>query len=284
MKVMEHILATIIRTQVDIDAMQFGFMPGRGTTDAIFILRQVHEKYLGKHKDLYFAFVDLEKAFDRVPRKVLWWAMRRVGVDEWLIRTIQAMYTNAKSSVRINGQFSSCFDVQVGVHQGSVLSPLLFIIVMEALSRHFQTGCPWELLYADDLVIIAETLSELLEKFQTWKANLECKGLRVNVGKTKILVSAPNATKPVDSSKFPCGVCNKGTGNNSIKCNFCGFWVHKRCTNIKGPLKSDPNFKCKKCRDEVSNATVPDIEPVIINDEEIEKVSSFCYLGDFIGQ
>ena len=123
-----------------------------------------------------------------------------------------------------------------------------------------------------------------MEKFRTWKANLECKGLRVNVGKTKILVSAPNATKPVDSSKFPCGVCNKGVGNNSIKCNFCGFWVQKCCTNIKGPLKPDPNFKCKKCRGEVSNATVPDMEPVIINGEEIQKVSSFCYLGDFIGQ
>ena len=52
--------------------MQFGFMPGRRISYAIFILRQVHEKYLGKHKDLYFAFVDLEKAFDRVPRTVLW--------------------------------------------------------------------------------------------------------------------------------------------------------------------------------------------------------------------
>ena len=104
---LEHILATIIRTQVDIDAMQFGFMPGTGTTDAIFILRQVHEKYLGKHKDLYFAFVDLEKAVDRVPRKILRWALRKVGVDEWLIRTIQAMNTITKSSVQINGQFSS---------------------------------------------------------------------------------------------------------------------------------------------------------------------------------
>ena len=111
--ILEHILATIIRTHVDIDTMQLGLMPGRRTTNVIFILRQVHEKYLGKHKDLYFAFVDLEKTFDRVPRKVLWGALRKVGVDEWLIRTIQAMYTNAKSSVRINSQFSSWFDVLV---------------------------------------------------------------------------------------------------------------------------------------------------------------------------
>ena len=180
-------------------------MPGRGTTNVMFILQQVHVKYLGKRKDLYFAFVDLEKAFDCVPRKVLWWALKKVGLDEWLIRTIQAMYTNAKSSVRINGQFSSWFDVQVSVHQGSVLSSLLFIIVMEALSHHFRTR-PWELLYADDLVIISETLSELLEKFRVWKANLESKGLHVNVDKTKILVSAHNAPKPVDGSKFPCGV------------------------------------------------------------------------------
>ena len=122
MKIMEHIFATIIRTQVDIDTMQFGFMPGRGTTDAIFILRQVHERYLGKHKDLYFAFVDLEKAFDCVPRNLLWWALGKVGGYEWLIRTTRAMYSNAKSSVRIISQFSSWFDIQVGVDQGSVLS------------------------------------------------------------------------------------------------------------------------------------------------------------------
>ena len=73
MKVAEHILASIKRTQVDIDAMRFGFMPERGTSDTIFILQQVHEKYLGKHKDLCFAFVDLEKAFDYVPWKELWW-------------------------------------------------------------------------------------------------------------------------------------------------------------------------------------------------------------------
>ena len=123
-----------------------------------------------------------------------------------------------------------------------------------------------------------------MEKFWVWKANLEYKDLRVNVGKTKILVRAHNAPKPVDGSKFSCGVCNKGVGINSIKCLACGFWVHKRCSNIIGPLKPDNDFKCNKCRGEVSNASIPDIEPVVINGEEIEKVSPFCYLSDFVGK
>ena len=84
MKVVEHILATIIRTQVDIDAMQFVSCLGEELLMQS-ILQQVHEKYLGKHKDLYFAFVDLEKAFERVPRKVLWWAIRELVVEQWLL-------------------------------------------------------------------------------------------------------------------------------------------------------------------------------------------------------
>ena len=81
MKVLEHILNEIIREQVSIDEMQFGFMPGRGTIDTIFILRQLQEKFPNKKKNIYFAFVDLEKAFDQVPRKVLWWAMRKLGME-----------------------------------------------------------------------------------------------------------------------------------------------------------------------------------------------------------
>ena len=190
LKVLERILETRIREQISIDEMQFGFMPGRGTTDAIFILRQLQEKYLGKRKDIFFAFVDLEKAFDRIPRKVLWWAMRSLGVPEWIVKIVQAMYNGPRSRVRINGQFSEEFNVNVGVHQGSVLSPLLFIIVMEALSREFRTGCPWELLYADDLVIIAETKDELLLKLAQWKQGIEAKGLRVNTRKTKVICTA----------------------------------------------------------------------------------------------
>ena len=99
MKGMERVIEKIIRERISIDDMQFGFMPGRGTTDAIFILRQLQEKHLAKNKKLYFAFADLEKAFDRVPRKVIWWAMRKLGIEEWIVRFVQAMYNNTRSRV-----------------------------------------------------------------------------------------------------------------------------------------------------------------------------------------
>lgn len=197
MKIGERVLEIIIRSQVNINEMLFGFVPSKGTTDAIFILRQLQEKYLGKHKSLFFAFVDLEKAFDRIPRKVLWWALRKLGVDEWLVKTVQAMYNIPRSSVRVNNKFSKEFPVGVGVHRGSVLSPLLFIIVMEALSKEFRVGCPWELLYADDLVIVAESLEELKQKLLLRKRELECKGLRINMGKSKILHSAHGTNRRI---------------------------------------------------------------------------------------
>ena len=93
MKVVERIVETLIRDSISIDDMQFGFMLGRGTTDAIFILRKLQEKHLDRKLPLYFAFVDLEKAFDLVPRKVIWWAMRKLGVEEWLVKLVQAMYS-----------------------------------------------------------------------------------------------------------------------------------------------------------------------------------------------
>ena len=192
---------------VDINEMQFGFVPGRGTTDAIFMARQMQEKHHAVKKPLYFAFVDLEKAFDRVPRDVLWWALRTLGVEEWAIRAIQSMYANARSRVRVNDQYSEEFGVKVGVHQGSVLSPLLFILVLEALSREFETGVPWHLLYADDLAIMADSLDDCVKQFQQWRQAMEKKGLRVNMKKTKFMVSGISLGVLKDSGKHPCTVC-----------------------------------------------------------------------------
>ena len=79
----------------------------------------------------------------------------------WIVSVIKAMYEDATTKVRLNGRESTAFGVKVGVHQGYVLSSLLFIIMLEALSREFREGLHMELLYADDLVLMAEA-EELL--------------------------------------------------------------------------------------------------------------------------
>ena len=69
-----------IRCQISIDNMQFGVMHGKETTNTIFIIQQVQENHQAKKKKLYYAFVDFEKEFDRVPREVVRWALRKLGV------------------------------------------------------------------------------------------------------------------------------------------------------------------------------------------------------------
>ena len=273
MKVLERVVEGLIRQRVEIDEMQCGFMSGRGTTDAIFIA----------NKPLYMAFVDPEKAFDRVPRDVIWWAMRKLGIDEWLVHLVQSMYKDVRSRVRVGDGYSKEFGVGVGVHQGSVLSPLLFIIVLEALSREFCTGCPWELLYVGDLMISAESMEELLVKMQTWKTEMEKKGLRVNMGKTKIMESGINLDVLKKSGKYPCGVCQSGVGSsNAIFCGSCKRWVHKKCSGIKGPLRPDPEFRCARCLGTARAIDEREVSEAEVGNEKLEVVSEFCYLGDML--
>jgi len=80
--------------------VQFGFVKGKGTTDAIFTVRQMQESFRVKGKKLYFGFVDLEKAFDKVPREVIRWAMHKLGVEEWLVSAVMSVYTGAKTVVK----------------------------------------------------------------------------------------------------------------------------------------------------------------------------------------
>ena len=119
MKVVGSSLEKRLRRLVKVDHMQFGFMPGRSTVDAIFIFRRMQESYLEKNRKLFICFVDLEKAFDRVPRRVIEWALRKKLVLERLVQAVISMYKGAKTRVQVGGGHSEEFDVGVG----SVLSP-----------------------------------------------------------------------------------------------------------------------------------------------------------------
>ena len=192
---------------MSIDNIQFGFMPGKGINYAIFIIRQVQKKHQEMRKKLYYAFVDLEKAFDRVPREVVRWDLRKLGVDKWLIRTVMALYTEDCIVVKTDAGLSESFDVKVGLHQGSVLSPQLFAVVMDVVSSEARSGLPFELLYAADLVLMTLTMEHLGRRVAEWRASLLDKGLKVNAGSS-------GGRMIVNSGKWPCGVC--GTGVQAI--------------------------------------------------------------------
>ena len=156
----------------------------------------MQQNFRVKGKKLYFGFVDLENAFDRVLTEVIRWPMRKLGVEEWLVSAVMSMYTGAETVVRTVYVNSNDSEVKVGMHQGSALSPLLFVIAMEAISREFRVALHWELLYADDLVVIAETEEDLIKLLNEWKNNVENRGMRENMNKTNVMISGERQ-KPV---------------------------------------------------------------------------------------
>ena len=155
-----------------------------------------------------------------MPRDVIWWVLRKLGAEEWLVKIGQSMYRNAQSCVRVNCTVTDDFLVQVGLNKGSVLSPLLFTIVLDAISREISSGCPQELFYADDLALVPETIEGLKGRLETWKGTLESEGLKVNLKKTKMMISE-NAGKVTKEATFPCAVSRNGVGNNSILSQIC---------------------------------------------------------------
>ena len=116
--------------------------------------------------------------------------MKKKGLPEIIVRAVMSFYHGAKTKVQVGSELSQDILVQVGVHQGSVLSPLLFEIVVHVISENAREGLMNEILYADDLVLMSESMENLKEKFLQWKEAFESKGLKVNLKKTKVMVSA----------------------------------------------------------------------------------------------
>ena len=180
---------------------------------------------------------------------------RKLGVEEWLVSAVMSMYAVVKTVVRTVYGNSKGFEVKVGMHQGSALSPLLFVIVMEAISREFRVALPWEQLYSDDLAMIAETEEELIKRLNEWKDNVESKGMRVNMNNTKVMISGERQKVRQKAVRSPCGVCSKGVGSNSLQCSSCQKWVHKKCSDIKGSMsKVAKSLICSGCLNPVTNA------------------------------
>ncbi|KAK3527767.1 hypothetical protein QTP86_006534 [Hemibagrus guttatus] len=187
MKLWERVVEARLRKVVEICEQQYGFMPRKSTTDAIFALRILMEKYRDGQRELHCVFVDLEKAYDRVPREELWYCMRKSGVAEKYVRVVQDMYERSRTVVRCAVGQTEEFNVEVGLHQGSALSPFLFAIVMDQLSEEVRQESPWTMMFADDIVICSESREQVEENLERWRFALERRGMKVSGSKTEYM-------------------------------------------------------------------------------------------------
>ena len=210
---------------MSIDNMQFSFMPGKGITYDIVIMRQVQEKHQAMKNKLYYAFVALENALNRATMEVMRRNLRKLGVDEWIIRTVMALYTETCTVVKTDSGLSESFDVKVGLHRGSLLDLLLFSVLMYVFSSEIRNGMPSELLYAYDLVLMAPTTEQPGRRVAEWRVILLDKGLKVNAEASKVSVGNSGGKMIVNSGKWPCG---KGVHANSVKYPLCIKEIHKR--------------------------------------------------------
>jgi len=200
-------------------------------------------------KRLCMVFVDMEKAFDQVPSEVIWWALRRKGVMEREIMVIMKMYKNIKTSVQMDEERSDEFVVKVGVHQGSVLSPLLFAVVMDEITRDMRGGVK-EILYADELVLLGDDRTEVENMYSEWKRAMKEKGMKVNVCKTKAFCTVALEVFS-HLPNFHALYEEKGLEGISMKCTKCAKWVHKRCFGLQDSVKMAVSFVCKRYGDKL---------------------------------
>jgi hypothetical protein len=196
-KVYASVLVDRVRVIVEevLDEAQSGFRPLRGCQDQIFCLRQAIEKLFERNIDLYLCIIDLEKAFDRVPRQKLFGVLSEYGINGSLLGAIKSIYSGSKAAVRIDGEISEAFEVNEGVRQGCCLSPLLFIIFMDKIIKQANLQGNVEigevimkiLAYADDLTLLADNADDLQRGIDCLNVACEEYGMKISVGKTKVM-------------------------------------------------------------------------------------------------
>jgi hypothetical protein len=179
---------------------QFGFRHGRGTAEAILCMRHAIETSSVRCKPLYAAFIDFKKAYDKIDRKLLWACMHSLGIHGSCLQTLRNMYEDVRIQIRMGGQLGLPFNSDVGVKQGDPLSPLLFGLFIDRFEQYLADNCDESvgievagkilniLLYADDLVLLADNPKGLQAALAALEKFCGASGMTVNVGKSEVVI------------------------------------------------------------------------------------------------
>lgn len=203
-KLYEKILENRLRQKIEntLEPSQSAFRKGHCTQDHIFTIKQMIEKTLKHNREAFICFIDMEKAFDRVPRDKIWELLRKRGVSSELIKAIQSIYKCTKNYIRAGSKLSNEFETTQGLRQGGTLSPVLFIIMLDEVmkilkgklkkltigSYNLQKVHITESAYADDLAIYAKSEEDLQYNVEMWEKELQKFNMKINTEKTKVMV------------------------------------------------------------------------------------------------
>ena len=190
---MEKIIAKRIRNILEpqLEEEQYGFRGNRTTTDLIFAVRMIMEKYWEKGRDIIFVFLDIEKAYDSLPREKIWECLSNRNIPQTLIRKVKMLYNYCQNCVQIGDGYSDWFATTKGVQQGSALSPLLFISVMDEVIKKVKQnpGNDFKAFaFADDVVVWGCTEDEVQQNLNAWNHQFKEFGLQISRTKTVAMV------------------------------------------------------------------------------------------------
>ena len=192
------------KLQLEIVEEQFGFKKDSGTRNAIFLLRIISERAIAMQNDIYLAFIDYEKAFDKVKHDILMNDLKDIGIDGKDLRLINNLYRDQIAAVLVEGQLSDWVSIERGVRQGCVLSPDLFSLYAEFIMRKMTHQSSLQIngtmisniRYADDTILIANSDHDLQTMLTSLNEESRIRGLNINRKKTKIMVISKKKENP----------------------------------------------------------------------------------------
>ena len=188
---------------------QCRFRSGRGCVDQVFLMKQMSEKFVDKNKSLYVAYIDLEKAYDRVDREAMWRVLGMYGINGQLLKAVQSLYEKSEACVRVCRKEGEWFEVGVGLRQGCVMSPWLFNLFMDAVMKEVREkagdvgvtlqnerrNVEWKvdwLMFADDTVLLGDSKEKLERLVQEFVRVCQRRKLLVNETESKVMKIGKN--------------------------------------------------------------------------------------------
>ena len=248
---MSHVIKLILivlvnrvrrKTQPEIADVQFGFVKGKGTRNAIFALRILAERCIEVQQDLFLCFIDYTKAFDKVRHEDLITLFDSLDIDGKDLRLIRNLYWEQTAAMKIDDSIGEWKQIRRGVRQGCVASPEFFNTSSEMIMRHLE-GLPGvcvngkminNLRYADDTVLIATNEKDLQELLNIVVEKSERRGLSLNIKKTYSMVVTKETAAP------RCSLQIRGENITQVeKFNYLGSWITtdgKSDTEIKARI------------------------------------------------